>query len=246
MRATAVVRALGPIDVRSISRDPLLAWIIAVPLLLGALVRWLLPQVDAFLLAEFELDLVPYHHLVASYIFVLMAPMTVGMVIGFLLLDERDDETLTALLVTPLSVESYFVYRITAPLVVCTATTALGMALAGLVTVGWGPLFLVLGLAALGAPVMSLFLASFAENKVQGFALVKGLGAVLLAPVLAWWIAPPWQLLAGIVPSYWPLRAYWSAGDPGAVFWASLCIGLIYHVVLLVVLLRRFQTVLHR
>lgn len=246
MRATAVFRALGPIDARAISRDSLLAWMAVIPLLLGLLMRWVLPQVDAFLLAEFEFDLVPYHHLLASYLFVGLAPMTVGMVIGFLLLDERDDNTLSALLVTPLSFETYLAYRLGLPVLMGIVTTALGMSFAGLVTLAWGPLLLVLALASLQAPLMSLALACFAENKVQGFALVKGLGGVLLAPVLAWWVAFPWQLLAGVVPSYWPLRAYWWGTDPGSGFWLALVVGLAVNLAALALLLRRFHRVIAR
>jgi len=246
MRAASVVRALGPVDARSIARDPLLAWMIVVPLLLGVGVRFLLPRTDAFLVERFAFDLVPYHHLLSSYLFVLLAPMTVGMVVGFLLLDERDDNTLTALLVTPLSLGAYLVYRIGLPLVVCTAMTALAISIAELSTIAWTKLLLVLAVAAVEAPIMSLFLASFAENKVQGFALVKGLGGVLLAPVVAWFFDMPWQLLAGLVPSYWPLRACWSADQPGPDFWIYLAVGGLYHALLLALLLRRFQTVLHR
>jgi len=246
MRAGQVLRALGPVDARSIRRDSLLAWMTAVPLLLGVLVRWLLPQTDAFLAERFGIDFVPYHHLVASYFFILLVPMTVGLVVGFLLLDERDDNTLSALLVTPLTPRAYLAYRLGLPVVLGTAMTAAAIAIAGLVTVGWTPLVAVLALAAVETPVMSLFLGVFAENKVQGFALVKGLGAVLLAPVVAWFVDMPWQLLAGVVPSYWPLRAYWSAASPGADFWIFLGVGFAYHGLLLVWLLRRFETVLRR
>lgn len=246
MRAVQVLRALGPVDARSIRRDSLLAWMTAVPLLLGVLVRWLLPRMDALLAARFGFDLVPYHHLVASYFFILLVPMTVGLVVGFLLLDERDDDTLSALLVTPLTPTAYLLYRLGLPVLVGTAMTAAAIAIAGLVTVGWLPLVLVLLLSAVETPVMSLFLAAFAENKVQGFALVKGLGAVLLAPVVAWFVPMPWQLLAGIVPSYWPLRAYWSAASPGPDFWLFLAAGFATHGLLLAWLLRRFQRVLHR
>jgi fluoroquinolone transport system permease protein len=207
-----------------------------------------LPRVDAVLAERFGFDLVPYHHLVASYLFILMVPMIVGMVVGFLLLDERDDRTLDALLVTPLSPRAYLLYRLGLPVLLGTAMTAAAVAIAGLVTVGWVPLLAVLLLAAVETPVMSLFLAAFAENKVQGFALVKGLGAVLLAPVVAWFVDLPWQLLAGVVPSYWPLRAYWSAAGPGPglAFWLFLVVGFAYHALLLVWLLRRFERVLRR
>jgi fluoroquinolone transport system permease protein len=174
--------------------------------------------------------------------------MIVGMVVGFLLLDERDDRTLDALLVTPLSPRAYLLYRLALPVVLGTGTTAAAVAIAGLVTVGWVPLLAVLLLAAIETPVMSLFLAGFAENKVQGFALVKGLGAVLLAPVVAWFVEMPWQLLAGAVPSYWPLRAYWSAGSQGIgrEFWLVLAAGFAYHALLVILLLRRFERVVRR
>jgi fluoroquinolone transport system permease protein len=246
MRAGQVIRALGPVDLRSIARDPLLAWLTLVPLLLGLLVRWLLPRVDTFLAERLAFDLVPYHHLVSSYLFILLVPMTVGLVVGFLLLDERDDQTLSALLVTPLTPGAYLLYRLTLPVLIGTGMTAAAIAIAGLVSVGWLPLLAVLALSALETPVMSLFLAAFAENKVQGFALVKGLGALLLAPVVAWFVHMPWQLLAGVVPSYWPLRAYWSAASPGPGFWTFLGAGFAYHVLLLAWLLRRFQNVLRR
>jgi fluoroquinolone transport system permease protein len=45
-----------------------------------------------------------------SFLVVVM-PALVGMVIGFLLLDQRDDQTLAALQVTPLTLNGYLIYR---------------------------------------------------------------------------------------------------------------------------------------
>ena len=49
----------------------------------------------------------------------LMVAGMVGTVVGFLLLDQRDDQTMTALLVTPLSLGDYLRYRMTLPMLVC-------------------------------------------------------------------------------------------------------------------------------
>ena len=43
MNALRAMRALGPIDVRSIWRDPLLKWMFAMALGLGFLLRWGVP-----------------------------------------------------------------------------------------------------------------------------------------------------------------------------------------------------------
>jgi len=45
-----------------------------------------------------------------------MCPITFGVLIGFLLLDEKDDDTLTALQVTPLSTNGYVAYRVAVPI----------------------------------------------------------------------------------------------------------------------------------
>ncbi len=246
MRSAADLRALGPIDARALTRDGMLLWLLVLPLALGLLARWALPWATELLRTELAFDLEPYRPLVAGTLFVLLAPMLVGLVTGFLLLDERDDHTLNALLVTPLSLRAYLAYRIGAPLLLCTAMSAAAMAIAGLVTIPWPLLVAVLLLAAIEGPILALLLASFAENKVQGFAVMKGLNVVLLAPLAAWFVDPPWQLLFAPFPTYWPLRIHWSAAHPGPGLALDLAVGLALHLALLAWLLARFRRVLHR
>ena len=90
------------------------------------------------------------------------------------------------------------------------------------------------------APIWALFLATFAENKVAGFALMKGAGVVLMIPVAAFFLDPPSQYLAGLVPTYWPSKAFWSlqAGEPYLLYWV---IGLVYHALVLWWFLKRFN-----
>ncbi len=246
MRAVAVVRALGPVDLKSVARDPLLAWMLLVPLLLGLAVRWLLPGVTAWTLEAFDLRLEAYYPLIASYLVVLLAPSIAGMIIGFLLLDERDDRTLTALLVTPLAPSVYLAYRLGIPLVACTAVALVAFPVDDLVEITWQRLLPVVIVAAMEAPLWTLALASFAENKVQGFALTKGLGLVLSLPMLAYFLGTPWETLLALVPSYWPLKAFWLAGAPSSQFWVFVAAGFALHLALLFALLRRFRRVLYR
>ncbi len=52
--------------------------------------------------------------------YLMTASGIVGMVVGFLLLDERDAHTPAALRVTPLSMRRYLAYRVSGPLLVAT------------------------------------------------------------------------------------------------------------------------------
>lgn len=245
MRPLAAWRTLGPIDARSIARDSLLGWIVLLPPLLGLLLRFAAPALDTWTRQAFDFPLAPWYPLLMSN-FVLMAPMIVGLVMGFLLLEERDGDTLTALLVTPLPLVAYLRYRIALPTLLAGLVALVSYAAAGLTRVPAAVLLGVVGVSAFQAPLLALLLAGFAADKVQGFALAKAVGALLLAPVLAWFVAPPWQYLAGLLPTYWPVKAFWlaQAGLPGA----GICLGLgvLVNALLLWALVARFRRVVHR
>ena len=243
--ATAVIRALGPIDAKSVVRDSMLRWLIGMPVVLALAFRWGVPALNVWLGERYGFDLVPYYPLLVSFL-VLMVPTLVGAVVGFLLLDHKDDRTLTALQVTPLTVEGYLAYRIAVPMVVSVPVMMASIAVADLVTMGIVPALAAAVQAAPTAPLYALFVAGFAANKVQGFALLKGVGVLVWPPVIAWFISSPWQVAFGIDPLYWPLKLFWmlEAHEPGA--WLYFLAGLTYQSLLIAILLRRFRTVIAR
>ena len=246
MNMIRALRALGPIDTRNVRRDSLLVWMAVMPFFFVLLFRFAVPWVRDGLLEQFGFDLAPFYVLIMSYAFVVGTPLLFGMVIGFLLLDERDDGTLTALQVTPMSLNSYLAYRVTLPMILSVVLTMLTFPLANLVTFPLGSLFLVALLSAPLAPIFALFLASFAANKVQGFALMKGSGTVQVLPLVAYFIQSNWHLAFGFIPTYWPAKMYWvlDAGEAGA--WFYFLGGVVFQGMLLLLLLRRFNTVIHQ
>jgi fluoroquinolone transport system permease protein len=245
MKMMQALRAFGPIDLKNIQRDSLLRWMGLYPLLIALVMRWGVPWLATQMTRQYKFDITPYYGLGMSFMIELM-PLLSGMVVGFLLLDQRDDQTLTALQVTPLTINGYLIYRISIPMVLSILTTLLVFPIAGLIQ---APLFS-LALIALGAaplaPIYALFLAAFAENKVQGFALVKGAGVVMIPPVIAYFVPMNWQLAFGLIPTYWPAKAFWALLAGETNYWLYLLIGLVYQVALLVLLLRHFNNVMRR
>jgi hypothetical protein len=207
--SAAAWRALAAADSRLLVRDPLLGWVVLLPIGLALLLRVLIPVIGAAL-AGTGFDLRPFHPLIMSG-YLMTAPGIVGMVVGFLLLDERDARTLSALRVTPLSMRWYLAYRVTGPLIIGTLATLAGYPLIGRTPIPAGVLIPIAAVAALSAPTLALILPIAAPNKVAGFAVVKVMNVVSLLPIIAYFIPEPSQLAAGILPTFWPMRALWAA-----------------------------------
>lgn len=202
--------ALARADVRILRRDPLLPWMLLLPLALAWPMQVFVPLARDTLLAQVGFDLAPFYPLVMGG-YLMTPPGIVGLVTGFLLLDERDSKTLTALRVTPLSMRRYLAYRVAGPLAIATVSTLVGYAIVGLAPVPLDALLSVALVGGLSAPLFALVLAAAAPNKVAGLAVVKMLNAINLLPVAAAFLPMPLQYVAGVIPTYWPMRALWSA-----------------------------------
>jgi fluoroquinolone transport system permease protein len=240
------LRALSAADALSVSRDTLLRGMVVVPLGLAAASRWLFPPALAQLGALLPFDVQDLYPRLMSYALLLLAPAICGTVVGFILLDQRDDHTLTALQVTPLPLTTYLAYRLAAPMLLSLAMTLIALPLSGLARLSPLELPLVALAAAPLAPLTALFIGACAANKVQGFALQKALGVFMLAPFIGVLLPMPWRLLAWLVPTYWPAALLWGLQAGASDAWAALPLGLAYQSVLLLGLLRRFNRVMHQ
>lgn len=236
-------QALTLTDMRNVGRDSLLRFLLFYPWILGIGARFLIPFITDALAPRF--DLTPYYPLLVGFFGILITPQLAGYVVGFLLLDERDDGTLTALRVTPLSMNRYLAYRLAAPLLISFVAIFIVIPLMGLIDLDYAMLLPIGLVAAVGAPIFALLLFGAADNKVQGFAVMKGLGIFFLGPFVAWFVPAPWQYLLGVFPTYWPVMAFWTMLD-GGPWLVYLAIGLVYNGLWVAVLLRRYHQRLAR
>jgi fluoroquinolone transport system permease protein len=236
-----VLRAFGMNDLKIVRRDPLLVYMLVIPPLMVLLVRLILARATNYLSEGFGFDLVPYYPMLLSFFFVLQIPFLFGLLVGLLVLDERDDDTLTALRVTPISMAGYASYRGWAAVLLSFGYVLISLPLTGLISPSLLPAVAPVALlSGLLAPMVALILVVFAANKVEGLALMKGLAVFMLGPLAAFFMDSNWQLLLGVLPTYWPAKAFWVAGE-GGNFWPYILVGLAYTLLLLTLLLRRFE-----
>ena len=246
MNLNTVLRSLGPIDLRNVRRDSLTSWMIYFPIFMALLMRWGVPPLTAHLMEQYAFDLTAYYPVLLAYFFVGMCPMMFGVVIGFLLLDEKDDRTLTALQVTPLPLNGYILYRVAVPILLTFGLMFVIFPLANLTPFDLRVILLSAIAAAPMAPMIALFLASIAQNKIQGFALMKLSGVIFVAPALAYFTTSGWELAFGIIPTYWPMKVYWLLYAGETNVWLYLVVAVVYQLLVTVYFARRFYKVLHQ
>ena len=245
MSFLTAIKGTGSIDLKQLRRQSFLLYLILLPVLNGLLLRGLVPLARERFIDGVELEI--YYPLIVSSLLVVLTPVLMGTVVGFLLLDERDEQTLTALLVTPLPMQVYLLYRIAIPTLLSIIMTLAGVWSADLASPGWVPLLVICIGNAIVAPIVSLVYFCFSENKVQGFGVLKILGAISFSlPIAAYFIPIPQQYLFGIFPLYWFAKAYWLACDGSAWTWSTIMIGFGLSGGLLKRLMDRFLQVAYR
>lgn len=95
--------------------------------------------------------------------------------------------------------------------------------------------------AAFGGPTIALVFGTLSSNTIEGVALSKLVNLVILGPaVVVAVVSEPYQFAAGVLPSFWPVKAF-VAGVAGQSAWLPyLIFGLVVHVVALTTLGRLF------
>ncbi|MGH3979005.1 MAG: ABC transporter permease [Pseudonocardiaceae bacterium] len=235
------VASFGRNDLKSIRRDTLMIGVALGPFLY-AFAMWLVPPLTRFLERQYAFDLTPYHMLIVS-MFVVVGPVAVlGALCGLMLLEDKDQHTLAALRVAPIPPLTYPLYRTLVIVGVTAVSVVVALAVTRLVPaevlVKSIPVAIVSGM---GAAVVGLLMPVVAGNKVEGLAIMRAVGTLLFGlPVIPWFIDSPAHLLFGVLPTYWPAKAFWLAAE-GANFWPYIAGGLAYNSLLAVLLLHRLH-----
>ena len=123
--------------------------------------------------------------------FLLLTSIVIAGGLGaFLVLDEVDAGTLTALRVTPVPLSTFFAYRAGTVMVVTTVYVVATMSFSGILAPALIPALIPIGLlAGLSAVVTLLLIVAVASNKIQGIAMVRALGMLIAGlPCLPWFI----------------------------------------------------------
>lgn len=253
MQMTELVRKVGPVDMKVIRRDSFLLFMAVFAVILALIVRYLLPWANEALAANgvlpnerFATDLSGFYPMIVVFTTLYTGSLLVGTIFGFMLLDEKDDHTLTAMLVTPVPISQYALYRVGLPAVLAFLIILVMLFIIDQALLPFWQMALMAAGGALTAPIISLFFATVAENKVQGFAYSKFGGIAGWTILIGWFVPEPFQWLIGLFPPFWVSKAYWLALEGRNLWWAALVVGIVLQIGLIAWMVQRFTKAAYR
>jgi fluoroquinolone transport system permease protein len=232
------IAVLAKADLKSILRDSTMVLAVFGPLAIFLLL-FFLPGIESIISDRFGFDLTPYRLLVVSFLS-LIPSMLFGMIYGFIILDERDEDIIEFISITPLQKEGYLRYKLQMPALLSSGFFFLLIYGTNLIELNPIHAVFLAALVALESAIGTLFLVAFSENKVEGLAFSKLMGILYVAvPVVFLWHSP-WHWLTAPLPPFWIAKAMIHSQADSAWVWLDLLLGFCVHFLALLFLLRAF------
>jgi len=237
-------------EMKTLLKDPMSLFMLLYPFLMLFLMGFVLPAILERT-ADPDSAAVRITLLISFVVTLAVNGYVGGALLGFSLLENRDENTLVNIAVSPIRVSGYtafklvyaFLFGIFSNLVllggmVWIAKDAYVVMMPGGVRIGlldgltFGNILVFSLVSSLFAPTVALILGMVAKNKIEGFALMKSGGLVVMIPLLALLDAfADWkQYLLGIAPNFWPIKALLNltlgTSNPADLpFWGYMTIG---------------------
>ncbi|HZJ58525.1 MAG TPA: ABC transporter permease [Clostridia bacterium] len=225
-------------EIKKWSRDPMMGFMVIYPIFFAMMGRYLLPWIGD----RYGFDFIPYTDLILV-IMVLIIPISYGALIGFSILEDRDDNIIINIRATPLSIHKFLSFRLVMVFFLCFSATLFTIVVSNIVDFSPKNVIAVAFLASLEAPMAGLLINSFSKNKIEGFAVMKAGGSIIIFPIVALFFSDIRELFFSFAPGFWTGKVI-SCLIRGNIFYLSCnqyyIIGLGYMLLLNVLVYRLF------
>lgn len=189
-------------DVKQIVRDPIMAIMMLAPLLTTLLFKLLVVFLIPLILTETGFNTTPYSPYILAFVLLINSGL-LGIVTGFLMLDERDGSIAELMSVTPLGRSGYLINRLSFASLMAIVYSLLACYVLNVTGLPWYSVIFLSFLSAIYAAIIGLLIYSGADDKVKGLTFAKALNSLVifafadLLPlkwlmILSWFFPPYW------------------------------------------------------
>jgi len=220
-------------DFRLVFRDNSLKIFIVLPLLTLVFTRYAVPYIAGTY--SVLLEYIPIILMMATT----QGATAFGFIYSMVLVDEKDTNVAKVYGILPVSKVWFVVFRLIPPFVLAALTTFLLLLVEpfyGLPVIQSLVYSILIGLL---VPLMILFVAIPANNKIEAMTWQKLFNLPLALPVLAFYLPTSFSFLFIIFPTFWAFQGLDSL-IKGGNFWLYMLIGFAYSILLIVLMIKRF------
>jgi fluoroquinolone transport system permease protein len=189
-------------DIKQILRDPVMTLLLVAPLLLIIVFKILEVFLIPFLLQKTGFDVMPYASYIFSFILLMNSGM-LGIVTGFMMLDDRDGNIAQLLEITPLGRSGYLLNRLSFASMLSVFYCLVSFAVFSLVDLPFYSIILLCFLSAIYTAIIGLLIYSGADDKVKGLTFAKGLNTLVLFAFTDLFALNWLTFLSWLFPPYW-------------------------------------------
>ena len=176
------------------------------PLLAALFFKFGIPLVEVHLTALVgEASILKEYYLLFDLFLAVLTPYMFGFAASMVILTEYDENMAGYMAVTPVGKTGYLISRLVFPAAVSIVASVILLSIFSLTTFGLLSIVLLSLLGSLQSIAVSLLLVSLSHNRVEGMALAKLSGIMLLG------LPVPFFVLSGIEYAFSPLPSFWIA-----------------------------------
>lgn len=189
-------------EFKKIIREPMMALLLFVPLIIPVIFRLLVTFLVPFIGKYVEFDFSLYQHYILSFV-LMLSPMLLSMIVGFSMIDDRDNRMVELISVTPFSKSGYVIMRLALLAALVLFYSLYSYFVLGIYIVSiWTVLYLCIILSLYSA-IMGLLLFTVASDKVKALTYAKGLNIIFLFAFVDLLNIPWMNILGSCFPPYW-------------------------------------------
>jgi fluoroquinolone transport system permease protein len=193
--------------VKQMFRDSMLAAVCLGAVLSAFLIRYGAPAAEGILSRILQKpSVLSGYYLLLDLFLALLTPYLLCFASAMMMLTEYDENLSDYLAVTPVGKRGYLISRLLFPSALAFCVSVLFVAKLSLTR--WEPYFIltVCFLCSLMSVVVALLLFSFSHNRVEGMALGKLSGLLMLGLFVPFFLRSGWQYLFAPLPSFWAAK----------------------------------------
>jgi fluoroquinolone transport system permease protein len=175
----------------------------AAPLLLALLFNFGIPALGDWLENEYNFESLTEYNQLFDLLLTVLTPYLFGFASAMVMLGEVDEHIVSSFYTSPLGRKGYLISRLAFPTMISILITILIISVFHLSNMETILLIILSLLSALVCLIPFLLIVTLAKNKVEGMALAKMSGLILLGLFIPFFITNNIQYIFAFMPSFW-------------------------------------------